>query len=188
MKFVAILLAGLVLTANAFVARMDGGRNQKIMMKMSAKDLQYSRRDFVNAISVSAALVAAPVLYQARPAFAEDEFIQTDSGLKYLIVKEGTGGNVTPGQTIKAHYTGWLDDFDSEKKFDSSYDRRKPLVFQVGTGRVIKGWDEALLSMKIGEKRRIIVPANLGYGSRGAGGVIPPGATLYFDVELLGLQ
>mmetsp|Transcript_17018 Transcript_17018/g.23385 ORF Transcript_17018/g.23385 Transcript_17018/m.23385 type:complete len:117 (+) Transcript_17018:88-438(+) len=115
MKFVAILLAGLVLTANAFVARMDGGRNQKIMMKMSAKDLQYSRRDFVNAISVSAALVAAPVLYQARPAFAEDEFIQTDSGLKYLIVKEGTGGNVTPGQTIKVY----------NKLNDNTEERRK---------------------------------------------------------------
>jgi len=111
--------------------------------------------------------------------------VTTPSGLKYIEVKEGTGLVPLAGQTVKVHYTGWLDGFESEKKFDSSYDRRKPLTFAVGTGRVIKGWDEALLSMAVGGKRRLIIPPELGYGSRGAGGIIPGGATLYFDVELL---
>ena len=88
----------------------------------------------------------------------------------------------------QVHYTGWLDGFDSSKKFDSSYDRRKPLSFAVGTGRVIKGWDEALLAMPVGSKRRVVIPSTLGYGARGAGGIIPPDATLYFDVELLAIQ
>lgn len=90
----------------------------------------------------------------------------------------------TPGQSVNVHYTGWLDDFESPKKFDSSYDRGKPLSFRAGVGQVIAGWDEALLQMKIGEKRNVIIPPGLGYGARGAGGVIPPNATLYFTMEL----
>ncbi|CAE8607923.1 unnamed protein product, partial [Polarella glacialis] len=82
-----------------------------------------------------------------------------------------------------ADYTGWLDDFEGEKKFDSSRDRRKPLEFAVGTGRVIKAWDEALLQMKVGERRLIVCPAKIGYGAKQVG-PIPPGSTLYFDVEL----
>jgi len=88
------------------------------------------------------------------------------------------------GQSVNVHYTGWLDDFESAKKFDSSYDRGKPLSFRAGVGQVIAGWDEALLQMKIGEKRNVIIPPGLGYGARGAGGVIPPNATLYFTMEL----
>ena len=88
---------------------------------------------------------------------------------------------------MKAHYTGWLDDFESTKKFDSSRDRGRPFTFKVGAGQVIKGWDEAFSEMKVGERRRIILPSNLAYGDRGAGGVIPPKATLYFDVELLSI-
>ncbi len=91
---------------------------------------------------------------------------------------------VPTGQSVKVHYTGWLDDFESPKKFDSSYDRGKPLSFRAGVGQVIAGWDEALLQMKIGEKRNVIIPPGLGYGARGAGGVIPPNATLYFTMEL----
>ena len=87
------------------------------------------------------------------------------------------------------HYTGWLNDFDDlDGKFDSSYDRRKPLSFAAGTGRVIQGWDEGILTMKVGGKSRFVIPSKIGYGARGAGGIIPPDATLYFEVELLSVQ
>ncbi|GMH79392.1 hypothetical protein TrLO_g3594 [Triparma laevis f. longispina] len=120
-------------------------------------------------------------------AFAADDLITTDSGLKYRVVKEGTGSKPSPGSNVKAHYTGWLDSFNSDKKFDSSYDRSKPFTFRVGTGQVIKGWDECVLDMKVGEKRQVVIPSNLGYGERGAGGIIPGGATLYFEMELLAI-
>ncbi|KAL1500545.1 hypothetical protein AB1Y20_013200 [Prymnesium parvum] len=143
---------------------------------------QYNRRA---ALQLSSSLAATSFSLIAPSAVFADEVTTTASGLKYIEVKEGTGLQPKAGQTVSVHYTGWLDDFDSEKKFDSSYDRRKPLQFAVGTGRVIKGWDEGLLGMKVGGKRRLIIPSELGYGTKGAGGIIPPGATLYFDVELL---
>ncbi|KAL7452315.1 hypothetical protein ACHAWC_004037 [Mediolabrus comicus] len=115
------------------------------------------------------------------------DYITTKSGIRYLITKEGNGAVPSAGQTVKAHYTGWLDGFDSEKKFDSSRDRGRPFTFKVGAGQVIRGWDESFLTMKVGERRKIILPARLAYGDRGAGGIIPGGATLYFDVELLGI-
>ena len=111
-------------------------------------------------------------------------FSTTDSGLQYKIVEEGYGVKPAAGQNIKAHYSGYL---LNGEKFDSSYDRRSPLAFAVGTGRVIKGWDEALLDMKVGELRMLKIPAALGYGSRGAGGIIPADATLVFYVELVTL-
>mmetsp|Transcript_4247 Transcript_4247/g.6281 ORF Transcript_4247/g.6281 Transcript_4247/m.6281 type:complete len:200 (+) Transcript_4247:96-695(+) len=117
-----------------------------------------------------------------------DGFITTESGLKYKVTKEGTGAIPTAGQSVKAHYTGWLDGFDSDKKFDSSRDRNRPFSFRVGQGQVIRGWDESFLSMKVGERRQLILSPRLAYGDRGAGGVIPGGATLYFDVELLAIQ
>ena len=115
-----------------------------------------------------------------------------ESGLGIIDVQKGTGLQPQAGQTVAVHYTGWLDGFgesrlgvgESEKLFDSSYDRRAPLTFEVGTGKVIKGWDEAVLSMKVGGKRRIVVPPELGYGDKPKG-PIPAGSTLYFDVELL---
>mmetsp|Transcript_10971 Transcript_10971/g.32746 ORF Transcript_10971/g.32746 Transcript_10971/m.32746 type:complete len:168 (+) Transcript_10971:254-757(+) len=117
------------------------------------------------------------------------DFAKTASGLQVQDLEAGAGAEPLPGQTVKVHYTGWLEGFgDDGKKFDSSYDRGKPLAFAVGTGRVIKGWDEALLSMKIGGKRRVIIPAELGYGAKGAGGIIPGGATLYFEMNLLSAQ
>jgi peptidylprolyl isomerase len=119
---------------------------------------------------------------------APANIVVRESGLKIIDLKEGTGATPVVGQTVKVDYTGWLNGFDdADGKFDSSKDRRKPLSFAVGTGRVIAGWDEGVLSMKIGGKRRLIIPSDLGYGKRGAGGIIPPDATLYFEVELLGI-
>ncbi|KAJ1413182.1 hypothetical protein B484DRAFT_335591 [Ochromonadaceae sp. CCMP2298] len=115
-------------------------------------------------------------------------YTSTDSGLQYKELKIGDGEVPIPGDTVRVHYTGWLDGFDGVKKFDSSYDRRSPLVFKAGVKQVIAGWDEALLTgFKVGGKRQVIIPAALGYGARGAGGVIPPDATLYFTMELVGI-
>ncbi len=112
--------------------------------------------------------------------------LSTESGLHYTVTKKGTG-DATPkvGDSVTAHYKGTL---LNGVKFDSSYDRGEPFVFQVGLGRVIKGWDEAFLAMKKGEKRTLIIPSELGYGSRGAGGSIPANATLLFDVELIDFE
>ncbi|MGZ5092850.1 MAG: FKBP-type peptidyl-prolyl cis-trans isomerase [Burkholderiales bacterium] len=106
----------------------------------------------------------------------------TASGLKYEDIKQGDGAVATAGKTVSVHYTGWLTD---GKKFDSSKDRGQPFEFPLGGGRVIKGWDEGVEGMKVGGTRKLTIPPELGYGSRGAGGVIPPGATLVFEVELL---
>jgi peptidylprolyl isomerase len=115
------------------------------------------------------------------------DFITSKSGLRYSDVVRGDGGLPHEGQTVRVHYTGWLDAFDGEKKFDSSYDRRTPLAFKVGTHQVITGWDEALLTdMPVGTKRKVLIPAELAYGKRGAGGIIPPNADLYFVMELVG--
>ena len=113
----------------------------------------------------------------------------TSSGLQYDDTREGQGASPTKGQTCVMHYTGWLYENGAKgEKFDSSVDRGSPFEFPIGTGRVIKGWDEGVASMKVGGKRTLIIPPQLGYGARGAGGVIPPNATLIFEVELLGLK
>ncbi|KVO22600.1 FKBP-type peptidyl-prolyl cis-trans isomerase [Burkholderia ubonensis] len=108
--------------------------------------------------------------------------ITTASGLKYEDLTEGTGAEAQAGQTVSVHYTGWLTD---GQKFDSSKDRNAPFAFVLGGGMVIKGWDEGVQGMKVGGVRRLTIPPQLGYGPRGAGGVIPPNATLVFEVELL---
>ena len=113
------------------------------------------------------------------------ELSTTPTGLKSWVLKAGTGATPTPGQRVKVHYTGWLAD---GTKFDSSVDKGRPFGFAVGTGGVIAGWDEGVGMMKVGEKRQFSIPPELGYGDAGAGGVIPPGATLTFDVELLSVE
>ena len=108
----------------------------------------------------------------------------TPSGLKYVDQKVGAGAEAKSGDVVSVHYTGWL---ENGTKFDSSRDRNEPFRFKLGAGQVIKGWDEGVAGMKAGGKRKLTIPAELGYGKRGAGGVIPPNAVLVFEVELLGI-
>jgi FKBP-type peptidyl-prolyl cis-trans isomerase FkpA len=113
----------------------------------------------------------------------------TPSGLQYIDHVVGDGDTAAAGQHVTVHYTGWLyENGEQGAKFDSSRDRNDPFDFPLGAGMVIKGWDEGVQGMKIGGQRTLIIPPGLGYGARGAGGVIPPNATLKFDVELLGLE
>ena len=113
----------------------------------------------------------------------------TPTGLKIIDTTVGTGPSPKTGQTCVMHYTGWLSEGGEKgKKFDSSVDRGSPFEFPIGQKRVIAGWDEGVATMKVGGKRTLIIPPELGYGARGAGGVIPPNATLIFDVELLAIK
>jgi peptidylprolyl isomerase len=145
----------------------------------------------------AAALFAAPAFAQdpkptAAPEAAqksESKMTKTPSGLQYEDTKVGTGASPQKGQTCVMNYTGWLWENGAKgKKFDSSLDRGTPFSFPIGQGRVIKGWDEGVATMKVGGKRTLLIPPDLGYGSRGAGGVIPPNATLIFEVELLDVK
>ncbi len=115
-------------------------------------------------------------------AAAPEQYVKCPSGLAYLEIKPGSGSSPTVGKQVKVHYTGTL---ENGTKFDSSVDRGQPFSFTIGVGQVIPGWDEGVLSMKVGGKRKLVIPPQLGYGANGAGGVIPPNATLIFDVELL---
>jgi FKBP-type peptidyl-prolyl cis-trans isomerase FkpA len=115
--------------------------------------------------------------------------ITNPSGLQYIDTQVGTGATAKAGQEVSVHYTGWLfNDGAQGGKFDSSKDRNQPFEFDLGAGMVIKGWDEGVAGMQVGGKRTLIIPAALGYGARGAGGAIPPNATLKFDVELLAVH
>ena len=118
----------------------------------------------------------------ASPTKVTGQPTTTPSGLQYWDIVTGTGETAVPGKPVSVHYTGWL---TSGEKFDSSVDRGKPFVFTLGAGQVIKGWNEGVAGMKAGGKRQLRIPPSLGYGENGAGGVIPPNATLIFDVELI---
>ncbi len=146
--------------------------------------------------AVAAALLAANAFAQdakSTPATGAEKgdtkMTKTPSGLQYEDVKVGTGDSPKKGQTAVVHYTGWLWENGAKgKKFDSSVDRGQPFSFPVGQGRVIKGWDEGVATMKVGGKRVLLIPPDLAYGSRGAGGVIGPNATLIFEVELIDIK
>ena len=147
--------------------------------------MQSSRRTIMSTMFAG---VAAAIASRAAAQTA-GKSMTTASGLQITDSKEGTGTSPKSGQTCVMHYTGWLyENGQKGKKFDSSVDRNEPFEFPIGQGRVIKGWDEGVATMKIGGKRTLIVPPQLGYGARGAGGAIPPNATLIFDVELLGVK
>ena len=136
--------------------------------------------------SASIALTGAPSIGMAQ---AAGKTMTTQSGLKITDTKVGDGATPKTGQTCVMHYTGWLYENGAKgKKFDSSVDRGEPFEFAIGTHQVIRGWDEGVATMKVGGKRTLIIPPELGYGARGAGGVIPPNATLVFDVELLDVK
>ena len=148
----------------------------------------FTRRDTLGALAVTAMGVivsrstAATAQSAGRP-------MTTASGLQIIDTQAGNGATPKAGQTCVMHYTGWLYENGAKgKKFDSSVDRGQPFEFPIGAGRVIKGWDEGVATMKVGGKRTLIIPPALGYGERGAGSVIPPNATLMFEVELLGVK
>jgi FKBP-type peptidyl-prolyl cis-trans isomerase len=126
-----------------------------------------------------------PAKPPAGPTKVSGDPVTTSTGLKYWDIKKGTGASAVKGKTVKVHYTGWLLD---GKEFDSSLDAGEPIEFVLGDGRVIKGWDEGIAGMKVGGKRQLRIPPELGYGSRGAAPSIPPNATLIFDVQLVAVQ
>ena len=145
---------------------------------------EFSRRDaLVTALATTVGVIALSESADAQHA------VTTPSGLKYIDVKVGTGASPRTGQTCVMNYTGWL--YNGGKKgakFDSSLDHGEPFEFKIGMHQVIAGWDEGVATMKVGGKRTLIIPPALGYGARGAGGVIPPNATLMFDVDLLAVK
>ncbi|MBZ5506340.1 MAG: FKBP-type peptidyl-prolyl cis-trans isomerase [Acidobacteriia bacterium] len=151
------------------------------------------KASFIFLLTLSIALLAqtkkpAPPKAQKKPAGptkVSGKPVLTASGLQYWDIKVGTGALAGASKKVKVHYTGWLVD---GKEFDSSLDSGEPIEFELGTGQVIKGWDQGIVGMKVGGKRQLHIPPALGYGARGAGSAIPPNATLIFDVELVGVK
>lgn len=171
------------------IALMNEGGKGKLTIP---PELAYGERGAGGVIPPNATLVFEVELVSVRPGapaaptqINEEDYVTTESGLKYHDIEVGEGASPQQGQRVSVHYTGWLED---GTKFDSSLDRGQPFAFALGMGQVIAGWDEGLATMKVGGKRQLVIPPALGYGERGAGGVIPPNATLIFEVELLDVQ
>ncbi|MDB5101269.1 MAG: fbp [Cyanobacteria bacterium RYN_339] len=183
----------IVAIAAATVAACDNAKNDQTSTASAAPassaPVAAAASTAAGATSAAAATGAAtaPSAAAAQGSISTDAKVSTKSGLKYTVLKAGAGDKVAKnGDNVSVHYTGWL---PTGKKFDSSLDRNQPFEFPVGEGRVIKGWDEGVAGMKIGEKRKLVIPPDLGYGERGAGGGdIPPNSTLIFEVELLGIK
>jgi peptidylprolyl isomerase len=148
-----------------------------------------SRTHLIAACAVAGLAIIGSTIMSDPSSAQSAKPVTTSSGLQIIDTKVGTGASPRQNQAAVVHYTGWLYVNGAKgTKFDSSVDRGQPFEFPVGAGRVIAGWDEGVATMKIGGKRTLIVPPQLGYGARGAGGAIPPNATLMFDVELLGVK
>ena len=147
------------------------------------------RASVLGALSLTTVLAVTETAFHSATAQTAGKTMTTASGLQITDSKVGAGATPKPGQTCVMHYTGWLyENGVKGKKFDSSVDRNEPFEFPIGQRKVIAGWDEGVATMKVGGKRTLIIPPQLGYGARGAGGVIPPNATLMFDVELLDVK
>ncbi len=169
----AVGLVSLVVLSYVGIAQLGGG-SKKAITEPDPMDLEQEED-----------LPTAETEKKEQP---KPEVVTLPSGLKYIIEEQGKGETPVHGQKVTVHYTGWLDvNGEKGKKFDSSVDRGTPFDFTIGVGQVIAGWDEGVMTMKVGEKRLLIIPPHLGYGARGAGGAIPGNATLRFDVELIGV-
>ena len=167
------------------ISTMKPGGKRKLIIPSA---LAYGERGAGKLIPPGATLIFNVELIEVMEAFVDTDFSlpgredNTESGLRMIVHKEGNGEKPSAGQIVSVHYTGLL---ETGKKFDSSHDRGSPISFPLSQGRVIKGWDEAIALMSKGEKRTLIIPPELGYGERGAGGAIPPNSTLIFEVELV---
>lgn len=136
-------------------------------------------------IALAAVMIGAATTANSEEKKKMADVQTTESGLQYVVIEEGTGAQAVAGKKVKVHYTGKLED---GTEFDSSVKRGQPIEFTLGAGQVIKGWDEGIALMKVGDKRQLIIPPQLGYGAAGAGNVIPPNATIIFDVELVDVE